>query len=144
MDFPCQNCGKLNYTCDWACAVEVAKKAGGKVFTPNGLPIRSIKADGTMLEHEHGDHPDYQFPVEVEYVGPPSKDGSYSNETHALIYQDGSIALTLYECCYSIWRLFDGVCLGGFNEPKKWRLVKASQAKILTSHDPLDNTATQD
>lgn len=114
----------------WACVVEAAKLRGGQVVTPNGLPIRCIQSDGTMLEHEHGDHPDYRFPVEVEYVGPPPKDGSYSNETHALIYQDGSMALTLYECCYSMWGLRDGLCLGGFNERGKWKLTPEALTKI--------------
>jgi len=26
-------------------------------------------------------------------------------ETHALIYTDGYIALTMHECCYAIWNL---------------------------------------
>jgi len=141
MPYPCQNCGKPNEfttTCDWACSVEAAKKRGGEIFTPNGLPIRCIKGDGTMLEHEHGDHPDYKFPVQVEYVGPPSResmnlpewDGSYSTETHALIYQDGSVALTMYECCYSLWSLADGVCLGGYNDRKKWKISAESLEKI--------------
>lgn len=67
----CQNCNNQcehNY-CDWTCHVEYAKKLGGEIHTPNGLPISCVKADGTMLEHEHGDHKDYKFPVVVTYVG---------------------------------------------------------------------------
>lgn len=133
--YPCQFCGKLNQYmnyCDWKCIVNAAKRDGGKLHTPNGLPICSVKADGTMLEHEHGDHPDYKFPVEVEYVGPVEQSDfydyemvcgtkapddeairKYRRETHALIYTDGTIALTMYEHCYAMWHLSDGHWLGG-------------------------------
>ena len=57
---PCCGCGKptedyLNY-CNWDCHVQAVIREGGRVHTPNGLPVRCIKADGTLLEHEHGDH----------------------------------------------------------------------------------------
>ena len=42
----------------------------------------------------------------------------------------GSMALTLYECCYSMWGLRDGLCLGGFNERGKWKLTPEALTKI--------------
>lgn len=111
----------VNY-CSWECGVEIAKTEGGQVFTPNGLPIRCIRHDGNMYEHEHGDHQDYKFPVDVEFQGditedhrkdfemmcgrPAKDDGEVrdmNGQTHALIYTDGSVALTMYECCYAMW-----------------------------------------
>lgn len=152
---PCTHCGKLtedyvNY-CDWTCIVESAKAAGGTVHTPNGLPICSVKHDNSMWEHEHGDHPDYKFPVVIEYVGPigPEDADDYRNccgedapdvakvrdfkrETHALIYTDGSIAVTMYECCYSLWSLRDGSLLAEhlWYKTGKWRLSETSLVKI--------------
>ena len=80
-----------------------------------------------MLEHEHGDHPNYQFPVDVEWIGPmddapftwtdgegktesvtPAEFKNMAHETHALIYTDGVVAITLNECCYAMWHLTDG------------------------------------
>lgn len=105
---------------------------GAKSHQPNGLPLRSIHADGSMYEHEHGDHRDYMFPVDVEFTGPltaehqsdfemiaerPAVDEKelrdFYTETHALIYTDGSIALTLYECNYAQFSVGRGIALGG-------------------------------
>ena len=129
-------CGKEtqpghNY-CDFLCMIEAAKAEGGVVSTPNGLPIGSIHANGNMYEHEHGDHPDYKFPVQVEYIGPVGEDEIHdytmmtgkeppdeesvrrlNGQTHALIYTDGTIAVTLYESCYAMWLVQSGKNLGG-------------------------------
>jgi len=154
----CPNCGKAvpefhNSCGDWDCAVDVARKAGGKVIAPNGLPIRAIQQDSTMLEHEHADHPTYKFPVEVRFYktaqerfdeGEAWVDGegnespmpleileSTGVETHALIYTDGSIALTLYECCYALWSLRDGSLVGGsLWEKGQWSLTEESLQKV--------------
>ena len=53
----CLNCGKPtpwghNYCPGPECSIEHAKKQGGTVHCPNGLPIRCIKHDTTMWEHE--------------------------------------------------------------------------------------------
>ncbi len=121
----------MNY-CGWECMKAEATAAGGRQHQPNGLPICSIKYDGEMYEHEHGDHPDYQFPVTVTYVLPrpelPEWDHSYEPQDHALIYSDGSIALTMYECCYTLWHLRDGSYIGGFS--KDYRLTEESLEKI--------------
>jgi len=132
----CLDCGKPNesvYFCDWDCHVAYAKKQGGIEHAPNGLPIKCIAADWSMWEHEHGDHPDYKFPVDIDYVGPvtdghredavhvyamdpTSSDDAVREafgETHALIYTDGSIAITIHECTYAMWYLRDGECGGG-------------------------------
>lgn len=138
----------MNY-CSWACQVEEAKKAGGTVHCPNGLPIGTIKYDNSMWEHEHGDHPDYKFPVEAVYCGPAetapkwvSGDGVETpmteedilclrHEDHALIYSDGGIALTVFECCYATWSLRSGLLMGGsLWKPKEWKLTQESVDKI--------------
>lgn len=139
MTVQCENCGKVNqYHCEWACSVALAQKAGGKTIAPNGLPITCIKADGTMMEHEHANHVHYMFPVEVEITDPVLNEqykegiegypkGYIFKEDHAAIYTDGSVLVTLYECTYSLWSLhYGGECLGGFHERKKWRLTEES------------------
>lgn len=134
----CLNCGtekeSCNY-CSWECGVAVAIKEGGRQHLPNGLPIRCIKADGTMLEHPHGDHPDYKFPVTVEYALQPPVlpewDDSYGPQDHALIYRDSAVALTLYECCYALWSIHTGLVLcGNLWVRKEWRLTDESREKI--------------
>lgn len=143
--YPCGNCGKLNEYrnyCNWECSVSAAMKAGGKKHLPNGLPVGSIRHDNEMFEHEHGDHPDYKFPVEIEWIGQltdehredfkmisdrlPKDDEelrSSMGETHALIYTDGNIVLTMYECCYAMWHLHDdGRWLGGSLWSNKFKL----------------------
>lgn len=96
----------------------------GRVHTPNGLPVTCAKADGTGLECEHGDHPDYMFPVTVEHVGWEGE-----TETHALIYTDGRIAVTLSECLYRMWLLPEGA-MHGADVRGEWRLSPASVAAI--------------
>ena len=88
----------------WDETVAETIAAGGTVVAPNGLPVRCIRADGTMLEDEHGDHIDYQFPVTATHPL-----AEYP-ETHALIYTDGVVALTLYECCHSLFLIPSGKC----------------------------------
>jgi hypothetical protein len=132
-----------NY-CSWECRVNEAKNSGCKEILPNNLPIKCITGYGLLLEHEHGDHPDYKFPVEVAYIGPVGEDQiadfelltgrhasnedevrSFYTEVHALIYTDGSVALTLYECNYAIWSVETGECLGG-------RYVNKKENKLIT------------
>lgn len=131
----CPHCSKpcppFNSYCSFECRVETYKKEGGVLHQPNGLPITCFKYDGNMYEHEHGDHPDYKYPVTVMYKGDITDDmrhdynlftrkegsddeiRSFSSETHALIYKDNAIAITLYECCYAMWYLKDGSLGGG-------------------------------
>lgn len=152
----CVFCGKEttphdNY-CDWNCMIGNAKANGGRVHTPNNLPIRSINAKGDMYEHEHGNHPDYKCPVDILYVGPigagqisdfenvcgrPGTDSEvrdFFGETHALIYTDGSIALTMYEYCYSLWHLKDGSCMYTWHgAPSDWKLDLEALEKMCES-----------
>ena len=152
----CVNCGKEapwghNY-CDWDCHVDAARKNGYVEYLPNGLPIRCLNAQGLMLEHEHGDHPDYVFPVDVDFVG-EIDDGDreeyreifdkvsptdenirvYKGEDHALIYTDGSIAVTIYECCYYLWIVRDGTCRGApeWMRLNEWKLSEQSRLRIV-------------
>jgi hypothetical protein len=61
--------------------------------------------------HEHDNHPDYKFNVEVRSLwtdsGRPTElhiyaADSFEPEIHALIYCDDSIAITMYEHCYAM------------------------------------------
>jgi hypothetical protein len=108
----CCHCGKsiedyVNY-CSWDCIVNSAKADGGEIHTPNNLPVKCVKCDGSMWEHEHGDHPDYKFPVDVEFVkvSDDCDDSSIHDldlQSHALIYTDGYVSVTIHECCYYMW-----------------------------------------
>jgi len=156
---PCLNCSKTNEDfynyCDWNCHVEHCKKLGGKEHLPNGLPVGCIRADGTMLEIESGDHPDYLFPVEAEFIGEITNDHiedykmmtsslgldsalvrHFMRERHALIYTDGCVAVTLYECCYATWivgtdRDAGRIEAGHMWKKTDWRLTQDSVDKIL-------------
>lgn len=128
--------------------IEEAKQNGGKVHTPNNLPVGSIDRDGNMWEHEHGDHPDYKFPVDAEYCGPEEDaphfvngegkrstdceemNDSLRHETHALIYTDGHIALTLYECTYALWDGAGLIKAGQMWKKGHWKLTAESCQKI--------------
>lgn len=148
----CQACNKdcppqQNY-CNFSCLVDHAAKMGGVINSPNGLPVQCIDRNGNMWECEHADHPDYKFPVEIEYCGPPEStprfvDGagnpagtaeaneSLQRQTHALIYTDGHAAVTMHECTYAFWHVNDGRVAGGsLFKPGHWRLSAASIAKI--------------
>lgn len=148
----CISCGKFieeyyNY-CTWSCQIDDAKKSGGQAHLPNNLPVGCIRHDGAMLEHEHGDHPDYKFPVTIEYCGseentPYWSDGlgnktdapELQQETHALIYSDGAVAITMYECCYAMWYLYRNEFGGGSLWKKgEWRLTQDSLLKIRNLH----------
>lgn len=127
-----------------------ALKEGGRIHCPNGLPIRCITADGLLIECEHGDHPDYLFPVVADYIGEKPEevfgmvDGegnsvavskewieAQCHETHALIYTDKSIALTLYECSYFIFSVRDGKLVRGPGWAKpEWKLSDESLERI--------------
>lgn len=162
LPYKCCNCGApcaTNY-CNWECSIENSKKEGGVAYCPNGLPILWIRYDHMMFEHEHGDHPDYKFPVDVEYRGPITDDHvqdyliqggtlpagepevrQFNSEWHALIYCDESIALTMYECSYFTWELGEGfnMSCGGFTprENHDKQLSEASLLKIRAFRSPL-------
>lgn len=128
----------VNY-CSWQCHIDEARALGGKVIAPNGLPATVIKFDGSMLEHEHADHPSYVFPVEIEYRGVVPEgldewDCSYKPETHALIYTDGNIAITLYEHTYGAFFIADGSSWSNKNWHKDWFLTKESIDKIVKAY----------
>ena len=165
----CEFCGE-DEPCDkWKCRVEMNRREGCPEHTPNNLPVRCIRADGTMLEHEHGDHPDYIFPVHIEYIGPKDEsryfvyggqddepiagesviegyNESIDNETHALLYTNGSIAVTMYETCSAAWMLQEdkqfrdgkevviavaGTCIGGHMwKAGEWKLSDESLKNI--------------
>jgi hypothetical protein len=131
----------LNY-CSNECQIDEAIADGAKVLCPNALPITTITSRYVM-ENGHADHPDYRFPVRVEqYMDVVEKDGDmklyeatepteWLLEDHALIYSDGSIALTIYECCYFMWKLTDGLSLNDKTSPM--RLSAESLDKIKSN-----------
>lgn len=136
---PAPECGKAltghaNY-CGRDCIIATARAAGGEVIAPNGLPPTCIRFDGAMLEHEHADHPDYKFPVDVDGKGFPDDITAGFNEypqSHALVYANESIAVTIYECNYAMWSLRDGEPIGGRYQREHERLSEASREKIVT------------
>lgn len=109
----CLFCGKEspkyhNY-CSWECQIAEAKEAGGEEILPNGLPVGCIRWDGAMLECEHGDHSQYKYPVPVDHdYGDPI---GVMTGLHALLFEDGNVALTLYEARYWLFDLRNGKCL---------------------------------
>ena len=157
----CLFCGKetpdgSNY-CSSECHINAAKDCGGEEIRPNGLPITCIKANGDMLEHPDADHPDYKFPVDVEFCGTQAqKEEMFSlhspggeviidekfmsmmcHQNHALIYSDGNIAITIYEARYYMWFLKRGTFDGGPHwdtERKMWKLSEESRLKILSKY----------
>lgn len=149
----CVFCQKENqYTnyCNWDCHIAHAKQIGGTQHLPNGLPVGCIRHDGNMYEMEHGDHQDYKFPVDIEWIGEGDADciidhegnvvdqdnSHFNHQTHALIYTDGFVALTIYECCYAVWSARRGDLIGGslWNK-KEWQLTKESIEKIRKHHE---------
>ncbi len=144
---------------EWEQEIQKLKLAGNLVIAPNNLPIRCVMADGTLKEHEHADHRDYKFPVMCELIGTNIEEHQWccvddngkrfyrqmdeidiynsEHEEHALIYTDGSIAITIYETCKAIWNLRDGTCLGGHlwekwdkKNKKGWKLDETSLKKV--------------
>ncbi len=117
----------------WEYRVAECVLGGGRLNTPNGLPVMSIRADGLMSECGEGDHSTYLFPVAITGCTYP-EDAAIGfieyPQTHALIYTDGVIALTLYEANYSIWSVHDGAPLGGRYQQPHERLCHASCERI--------------
>lgn len=131
-----------NKTWDWDEQVTGLRADGAKEFAPNGLRITCIRADGTLLEHEHADYPTYMFPVTADYIGNDPEFGSWTDglgnkglfegselegmkhESHAVIHIDGNIAVTLYEHCFYLWKLNTGKCAAGpsWYPQKDWKL----------------------
>jgi hypothetical protein len=55
---------------------------------------------------------------------------TYEPHTEAFIYNDDSIAITLHECCHTMWHRQGGVFLHGPDWSKKWRLTGEAREKI--------------
>ena len=135
----CPRCGEEPSSCPWECRVAGARADGAVDHRPNGLPVGCITSTGLLLECEHGDHRDYKFPVEVTgpatemYVNGEGEEVELPSrypEQHALIYTDGCVALTLYECCYFLWHLATGEPIGGSIQSPDERLSPESCAKV--------------
>jgi hypothetical protein len=62
---------------------------------------------------------------------------AYEPHAEALIYSDDSIAITLYECCYTMWHRGGGAFLHGPDWSKNWCLTEQAREKIWgeTSND---------
>lgn len=121
----CIYCGKpteesVNY-CSWECIVACGEGRGYQKYCPNGLPVTCVRP-GALLECEHADHPDYKFPVRVDIAEEPS-------ETHALLYTDGTVAVTLYEARYHLW-------VNGKSREYDGRFTAESLARVKTLCPP--------
>ena len=193
----------------WEARIAEARAAGAPIFQKNGLPIVCQRGfDGALLEHEHADHPDYKFPVDVEYteskedffhamcvareekpvhydhevkwtlehetkhvvrdgMAPDSafcvtcdcaltqadivhqraysvaesNEAQYEPHSEALIYYDESIAVTLHECCYTMWHRRDGGYLHGPSWSKHWKLTAEAMRKIWPSAEVEEKNA---
>ncbi len=141
---------------NWQDRVKQAVLDGCEIVTPNGLPVRCMTATGKLLEIENGDHSTYIFPVIAEYTGEITQDQfedyrmqcgeagdpvtsdkvrGFMREHHALIYTDGVVALTLYECNYAMWIVggseHDGrIEAGSMWKACEWKLSEQSMADI--------------
>lgn len=99
--------------------------------TPNGLPVECIR-DGLLLEHKHGDHPDYKFPVTVEYIGnSPDLMSEERKQSHAVIYTDGYVIITLFEHVYAMWDNHGRVKAGQMWKKSDWKLSDKSLERVL-------------
>lgn len=116
-DKRCMNCGaevtNLTGYCGFDCTVEHHKK----------------------LHPNKSDHPDRKAIVTVRLVGTTMYDERLPNEAHELLYTDGYVALTTYECCYSLWsmktgKLIAGSLYGAFNAEGDWRIDERSLERI--------------
>ncbi len=55
-----------------------------------------------------------------------------NDQNHALLYTDGHVAVTIYECSYAMWYLNSGKIAGGSLWKKdEWKLSDESRSKIL-------------
>lgn len=125
----CVYCGKdsgspyTNY-CSWKCSVTSAEEDGFVKHLPNDLPIACITADGYLLEHEHGDHPFYKFPIDIVIDG--------KEETHALIYADDLVLLTKNDNTYFLFNIKKKTCFSfdkiGYSE---FSLTEKSESRIF-------------
>ena len=138
----CDHCGKPapehQRACSWDCIVAKARANGAREHLPNGLPPAGLRYDGSggmvLVECDGGDHPTYLFPVEALRTDLPP-DHKYRVETHALIYTDGCVAVTLSEHQYYAWHpRNDGECLGApSGSPFDHRLSPAS-CEAIAAH----------
>ena len=78
----------------------------------------------------HEDHPTRLFEVTAQPNQGPQ-------ETHTLIYTDGTIAVTLYDCCYAMWHLSTGWLMhgtlwtkGDYLAPESGKAIKAHCEKV--------------
>ena len=117
------------------------------------ITIEHIRKDSSIViidDCADSNHPDFMGVVHVKYCGPikhedriwyigdgttepmnESDVANVENEVHALIYTDGTIAVTLYECCYAVFYLKTGkVMFGNLWEKNEWELSKDSLNKI--------------
>lgn len=85
--------------------------------------------DTRGFTHSPNSHPDTLFEVDIVYLG---TDPEMYHETHELIYTDGYVALTVYECCYVLWNVISGKMLyGALHSPvSDWKLHPDSLTKI--------------
>jgi hypothetical protein len=128
---------ELRPVTNWEERVKAALAEGVPVFQKNGLPLVAQRGhDGALLEHEHADHAGYMFPVRVVYTKEkpkdlPAWDPSYEDHAEALIFYDSHIALTLWECCYTLWSMRKkGGAIYGPSWSEEWALAPEVLEKL--------------
>ena len=101
-------------------------------------------------DHEHASHPHYRGVIKAEYIGPASvwqwatgggdvpmtaeEIARFRVERHALIYCDGTIAVTLFEYVYAVWHVESGAVRSGELWKKgEWRLTEESRATLAAA-----------
>ncbi len=86
------------------------------MVSPNGLPVHCYTGypggdPGVFTECEGATHPDYKMPVRAiwdsEWNKAPDQYDSVE-DLHAVIYSDGYIVVTLWECCFYLWHRSNG------------------------------------
>lgn len=130
------------------------------VYNKNGLPLICHRADGWLLEHEHADHPNYQFPIWVHMKPNPDYyfwstfdengvetktpmteeekklEQSIEHEYQAFIGVENGLIKTAYECCYGYWNYETGENVLGPDKHTdlwsrdKWKIQEEDLFKI--------------
>jgi hypothetical protein len=101
-------------------------------------------------QHEHDDHPHFACILEARLrEGEPhdrvkgdapvpdadlTEDNRRETEYHALIYTDGFIALTIFECCYALWSVATGEVEGGSLWRRRQHVLTPASLQVLRRH----------
>jgi hypothetical protein len=122
----------MNY-CSWDCHVhEFLSGDDVQIICPNALPIRCLTVTGKAMEHEHADHKDYKFPVDIENTLRPLEPYESGHECHAVIDVTNDLITTIYETRKHVWDRLTGTNVAGHYGHQKsfWRVSVESMTMI--------------